>query len=350
MAKNFLRFDDDVPDVNYIVTSLPDYVKENTDILVDAIQFGSPTIRRITPQTGIKTTGMVNVLAVNVPFQNGVGCCKEPSGSAEISARAIVTGMIAKIIDICPDSLLGKWPEYLVRVPADDRKELPFEEYLIAALIAETEEQLEKAIWQGDTTSLDANLAQFDGFLKILAGEADVVAASVTSGASCFATLATVIAAIPAKVLGMRPKIFVAPEFFTQFSLELVEKNLYHFAPDGDLESIIFPGTRIEVLNTPGLEGTDTIVASPLDNMFYGTDVEDAHRRFRIVYDEKCESFRVMFRWNSGVQVAFPDRVVVAELAADPVSPQADAALAAIAAGVSELADADHIYKTDEQA
>ena len=351
MAKGFFRFDDDpVPDVNYIVDTLPEYVKQNTDVLVDAVQFGAPTIRRITPQTGIKTKGVINYLSVDVPFQNGVGCCKEPAGSATLTQREIETGMIAKIIDICPDTLLGKWPEYLVRVPADDRKELPFEEYLIAAIISETEEQLEKAVWQGDKTSLDADLAQFDGFLKILAGEADVVAASVTSGASCFATLATVIAAIPAKVLGMRPKIFVAPEFFTQFSLELVEKNLYHFAPDGDLESIVFPGTRIEVLNTPGLEGTDTIVASPLDNLYYGTDVEDAHRRFRIVYDEKCENFRVMFRWNSGVQVAFPDRVVVAELDSSPVSPQADAALATIAAGVAELADADHVYKTDEQA
>lgn len=315
MAKNYFRFDgDDVPDVNYIVSSLPDYVKENTDILVDAIQFGSPTIRRITPQTGIKTTGLVNVLAVNVPFQEGAGCCKEPAGEAELSAREIVTGMIAKIIDICPDSLLGKWPEYLVRVPADDRKDLPFEEYLIAALIAETEDQMEAAVWQGDTSSLDPNLAQFDGFLKILAGEADVIPATITDPSQVMATIMEVIAAIPTAVLTQRPKIFVPSDFFVKLSMELMVANLYHFAPDGNIESLVFPGTNIEVINTPGLNGTDTIVASPLNNMFYGTDVENAHRRYRVIYDEKCENFRVIFRWNAGVQVAFPDRVVVADI------------------------------------
>ena len=314
----FFKFDgDDVPDVNYIVTSLPDYVKENTEVLVDAIQFGSPTLRRITPQTGIKTTGLVNVLAVDVPFQDGKGCCKEPAGTAELSAREIVTGMIAKIIDICPDALLGKWPEYLVRVPADDRKDLPFEEYLLAALISETEDQMEKALWAGDTSSLDPNLNKFDGFLKILAGEADVNVATITDPTKAMDTIAEVIVAIPTAVLNLRPKIFVPSDFFVKLSLELMQANLYHFEPTGDIQSIVFPGTNIEVINAPGLVGTDTIVASPLDNMFYGTDVEDAHRRFRVIYDEKCESFRVMFRWNAGVQVAFPDRVVVADISGE---------------------------------
>lgn len=338
-----------MPDVNYLVSSLPDYVEQKRDVLVQAVQFGTPTIKRITPQTGIKTSAAINYLSVDVPFQSGVGCCLEPDGSATLSQRVIETGMIAKIIDICPDTLLGKWPEYLVRVPADDREFLPFEEYLLAAIIAETQMQLEVAVWQGDKSSLDPNLAQFDGFLEILSNEGNVVAANVPSGASAFATIATIISNIPNGVMMENPKIFAAPEFFTQLSLELVEKNLYHFAPDGNLESIMFPGTRIEVLNTPGLTGTDTLVCSPLANMFYGTDVEDAERRYKVIYDEKCDSFRIKFRWNSGVQVAFPEKVVVATLAADPVSPAADAALAAIAAGVAELADADHIYKTDEQ-
>lgn len=316
MAKRFRFGDDDPVTLNYIVSSLPDYVKENTDVLVDAIQFGTPTIRRITPQLGIKTTGALNVLTVDVPFQNGKGCCLEPQGEAELTERQIVTGLIAKIIDICPDTLLGKWPEYLVRIPADDRQNLPFEEYLIAALIAETNDQLEKAVWQGDTTSVNPNLNKFNGFLKILAGEAGVVTATITDPTKAMDTIAEIITAAPAKILG-KLKIFVDTAFFTKLGLELMMANLYHFAPDASLESIIFPGTSVEVFNTPGLDGSDTIVASTLDNMFYGTDVEDAERRYRIIYDEKCDSFRVKFRWNSGVQVAFPDRVVVADISGD---------------------------------
>ena len=234
-----------------------------------------------------------------------------------------------------------------MRVPADDRQNLPFEEYLLAAIIAETQDQLETLIWQGD---INNNGDLIDGFLTILAGENDVVTTNINSGVSAFQAVIQMIANIPNKVLGMNPKIFVSPEFFVQLSLELVPMNLFHFAPDGNMESLIFPGTRIEVINTPGLTGTSTLVASPLDNMFYGTDVEDAERRYRVIYDEKCENFRIKLRWNSGVQVAFPDRVVVGTLQGTVVSPDANAELASIAASVAELADADHVYKTDEQA
>lgn len=299
-----------MPNVNYLVSSLPDYVEQRRDVLIDAIQFGTPTIKRITPQTGIKTVGAINLLTVDVPLQDGKGCCLEPSGDAELSQRYITTAMIAKIIDICPDTLLGKWPEYLVRVPADDRQNLPFEEYVLAAIIAETQDQLETLVWQGDTGNSDL----IDGFLTILAAEASVVPVTITAGSTYMNAIAQIIAKIPTKVLGKSPKIFVSPEFFVQLSLELVSANLYHFAPDGNVESIVYPGTRIEVINTPGLTGTDKAVASPLDNMFYGTDVEDAERRFKVIYDEKCDNFRIKFRWNSGVQVAFPDRVVLADL------------------------------------
>lgn len=299
-----------MPNVNYLVSSLPDYVEQRRDVLIDAIQFGTPTIKRITPQTGIKTVGAINLLTVDVPLQDGKGCCLEPSGDAELSQRLITTAMIAKIIDICPDTLLGKWPEYLVRVPADDRQNLPFEEYVLAAIIAETQDQLETLVWQGDTGNSDL----IDGFLTILAAEASVVPVTITASSTYMSAITQIIAKIPTKVLGKSPKIFVAPEFFVQLSLELVSANLYHFAPDGNVESIVYPGTRIEVINTPGLTGTDKAVASPLDNMFYGTDVEDAERRFKVIYDEKCDNFRIKFRWNSGVQVAFPDRVVLADL------------------------------------
>lgn len=310
MKKNF-RFEDETPvTVNYIVDALPDYVKQNTDVLVQNIQFGTPTIERVTIQTGIKTSAAVNILAVDVPLQDGKGCCIQPDGTATLSQRLIETGMIAKVIEVCPDTLLGKWPEYLVRVPADDRDNLPFEEYLLGAIIAETQEQLEEAVWQSDSS----NGGLFDGFLTILAGENGKVTADVSAATSYFDAIKAIILAIPAATLRKRPKIFLGTEAFMALSLELVEKNLYHFAPDADLDSIVFPGTVVEIYNTPGLAGTGAAVCSYLGNMFYGTDVADAERRFRVVYDPKCDNFLIKFRWNSGVQVAFPDEVVVADL------------------------------------
>ena len=296
---------------NFVVSSLPDYIKENRDLLVADLVLGSSTLERISIQTGVKHTAPIHILDFSGNLQ-AMGC--NPTAQDEtltFTDRNIEAVEMGFNIPICEDNLLGKWGEYAVRVTASD-EDLAFAEYVVDALIAAAHNDLEKLIWQGDTNNSDL----IDGFLTILAAEASVVPVTITASSTYMSAIAQIIAKIPTKVLGKSPKIFVSPEFFVQLSLELVAANLFHFAPDGNVESIIYPGTRIEVINTPGLTGTDKAVASPLDNMFYGTDVEDAERRFKVIYDEKCDNFRIKFRWNSGVQVAFPDRVVLADLSA----------------------------------
>ena len=61
-------------DPNFIVSSLPSYVKENQDFLIKEVVFGTPTIARITPQTGIKTSAYVNYLSAAPVLQDGKGC------------------------------------------------------------------------------------------------------------------------------------------------------------------------------------------------------------------------------------------------------------------------------------
>ena len=300
---------------NYVVSSLPNYVKNNNEVIAKQLAFGAPTIKRITPQLGVKHSAYINLFTTDVPFQSGSACGFTSSGTATFTQRTIVTAMLKKEIEICPDNLLGKWGEYEVRVPADQRDYLPFEAYVVASMIDQTNAQLDKAIWRGDATNGTGDLAFFDGFLTILAGEQTAVTKSIAAGWTAWGAMKEIIGVIPAVVMEKGAKVFVSPEFFTQLSLELVEKNLYHFEPTGDLDSIIFPGTNIEVYKTAGLASTKKIVVSYAENMFYGTDTEDAERRVKVVYDEKADTFAVKFHWNSGVQVAFPDHCVLATLA-----------------------------------
>ena len=79
--------------------------------------------------------------------------------------------------------LLGTWAEHDVRVAAG-QKTLPFEEDFIAGVTDKVKEALEVALWQGDTTSLTPNLKYFDGMLKILANDADVIHVTIAAGSS----------------------------------------------------------------------------------------------------------------------------------------------------------------------
>mgnify|MGYP006872977101 CR=1 FL=1 len=303
---------------NYIVENLPDYVKNNEDLLVKDVVFGASTVKRLVPQTGIKTSAHLNYLDVNVAFQNGNGCGFNPVGTAELSERDIVTGLIKVDMEICPDKLLGKYPEYLVRIPETERASLPFEEWLIRAIIADIQKKLEVAVWQGNTESEDGNLNRFDGFIKILAGEDAVITEDIDYGTDAYEAIKAVILKLPGYVYDKGDvEVHVSPELYRSFIFDMVEKNYYHYSgPENEAPAeFVFPGTRVKVVLTPGLAGTYKIVAGRASNFYYGTDAENNEEKVKVVYDEKEETFFVKARWNSGVQVAFPDEVVVGTIA-----------------------------------
>lgn len=319
-------------EVSYLVSTLPDYVKENTELISKQLAFGTPTVKRVTPQTGVKTTAAVNFMSLDVPIQDGKGCATGYSGAATLSQRVITTAILEKKIKICPDTLLGKWPEYLVKVPADKRESLPFEAFLVAELIADANDQLEVLVWQGKTTT-HSGTDLIDGYLTLVGAEQTHHAVTIDAGTAAFAAIKKVILAAPAKLVSKGFKVFVAPEIFNQLTLELVEKNFYHFNPGAPVDSIIFPGTSVEVINTPGLANSGKIFGSVLKNMFYGTDEEGAERRVKIGYNDENGYFYANMRWNSGVQVAFPDWCVIGSYTSI-VSPDTESAIAGIKAAL----------------
>lgn len=315
MVQNFAISEN--PD--FIVSSLPEYVEQNRELLVKDVVFGASTISRINIQTGIKTKAALNYLNADPVLQNGNGCKFTPENSLELTQREIETALIKVNEEICPDTLLGRWAEYLVRIPEPQRAELPFEAYVIRILRDAIREKVETLIWQGDKTSSDADHKWINGFIKLASTDTNTIKANIAAGTSAYDAIKAVIAKVPAAALRTRRvKAFVSPELFQAFLLELVEKNFYHYAAAENgaaPESIYFPGTAVEVVSTNGLAGTNYIFASPSDNLYYGTDVEGAAEQFKIVYDEVEETFLVKVRWNSGVQYGFSDIVVLGTIA-----------------------------------
>ena len=306
---------------NFIVSSLPDYVQENRDVLIDQVVLRGPTIRRMAKQTGIKKSAYLNYLDVRPVLQPGAGCGFTPQGEIELTDREINVAVIKINMDVCPDKLRGTFAEYLIRTRAGEQP-LPYEQEITDAITAFIAEALEKAIWQGDTTSQDANLANFDGILKIAAGEADVVNVNVAAGSTMRAAIAALLAAIPAAARKRGAVIHVAPELFEAWMQELVNANLYNYSgpQDADPDEWVIPGSNVRVIRTEGLAGTLKLVATYDRNLYYGTDMENDAEVFDIKYDDTDEVFHIKVRWASGVQIAFPDRVAVATLAESPAA------------------------------
>lgn len=358
---------------NFIVSSLPDYVQQNRDLVIREIVLGARTISRMRKQTGIKGSAALNYLDIKPTIQAGGGCAYNPAGTAELSQRVIETAMFKVNMDICPETLRGKWAEFTLNSNATEGG-LPFEAVITREIRESIDEQLEVIVWQSDTTQGGL----IDGLLTIAEDEADVIDVAISAGASAYQGLLAVYNAIPEKTLKKGVKINVAPAIFRAFTQELVALNLYHVSvPDEELEEIFLPGTGVKVVKTEGLTGSLKVLATYDNNLYYGCDLENDREVVKVVYDEKTEGYAIIVKWNSGVQIAFPDEVVLGTFATTPAAPANPVSLAAIASNTATiadkieanglllqgietdlssidtntgiLADTDHVYKTQEQ-
>lgn len=301
-------------DQNFIVTSLPAYVEQNRDQLIRVVVLGGNTIRHMVPQTGIKTKAAINYIDVDPEFQDGAGCGFTPQeGGIELTQREIATGLIKVNMTVCPDKLLGKYAEYLVKIGATE-DELPFEQYIIDGIVEAINAKMEKAVWQGDKTSQDADLNRFDGLLKLAAGETATVTVTFAQADTVYDKIEKMILALPAETLERGPvSVFIPTEDFRAFMLEMVKKNYFHYdgAHNEAPTEFVFPGTNVTVVMTTGLRGTGKMYATYDRNLYYGCDLENNKEEVKIWFSDDDDIFKIKVKWNAGVQTAFPDMVVV---------------------------------------
>lgn len=296
-------------------TSLSAYLKQEYAPLVRDLALEGGTVNRVRWQTDVKGSAAINILQTNPVFQAG-DCAWDPSGDATFTQRVINTELLKVNMEFCDKQLIPYWTQYEVNISAEENP-MPFEEYILRDVINKVQAQREELIWQGDST----NAGEPDGLLKILAADSAVIDVAVAQGTTVYNAIKAMVMAIPAAIIRKDVKINVSPEVYRLFIQAMVEKNYYHYAgPDAEFPlEFVFPGTRVKVVETPGLAGTLNMVACTDDNIVYGTDLaSDNLDIIKVGYDEKTSAHWLRIDFNFGVQVAFPDFVVLGTFAAAP--------------------------------
>ena len=304
---------------NFVVSSLPAYVQDNKDLIIKNFALvGTASRQRFGIQTGIKTSAYLNYLELNPTLQDGKGCGFTALGSATLTQRTITTAIIKVNMDICPDSLLGKYAEYLVRIGANSN-ELPFEQYIVDGVTTEINKKIEKLIWQGDTSkSTDTDLKWINGILKQLASDSDKVAVSIAANTAIYDAIKAVYLAIPEETLERGAEIYVSPANYRDFLMAMVEKKYFNYSgpQDSAPEEFVFPGTDVKVVKTPGLAGVnDRIVASFPENFVYGCDAEGDLEDVKVWFSDDDDLFKLKVKWNSGIAYRFPNQVTLGTIA-----------------------------------
>ena len=303
----------------YTVSGITNYVEVNKDVLIKRLVLGlaaGDTIPNLKKQLGIKTKERLNYLDVDPVIQDGSSCGFSASGSTVFSEREIETAQLKAQDQYCDKDLLGKFAEYAVKIAADkNASDMPFEEEIVNEVLEGINEKMEKLVWQGDKSGSDL----IDGFLTQAEGadSASTITVTGSSATTMYARVQAVIMALPEDILE-KATVFMSPANFRKLVFELVEKNLYHFAPGADIEDkdIVFPGTEVRIHKTHGLKGSDKIYASAYANMVYGSDLENDQEKVRFWYDDNSELFKYSIHWNAGVKTLYPDMVVVGDFSA----------------------------------
>ena len=274
-----------------VMTSLTAYVEQRRLPLIKEAVLKAKSASLFNLQTDIKTSAALNLLSTAIQFGDGLACGWDEAGTQTLSQRILATGNIKINMAYCDKEMLKYWTQYQVRVAAG-QKTLPFEEDFVNAVVENVKAAIETAIWQGDSAA--------DG----------VVDVQIT-GASAYDDIMAVYNAIPEKVLD-GASILVGSDTFRKFIQELVAKNYYHYSGENLNGEIMLPGSQVKVIAVNGLNGTDKIVAGQLDkNFFYGCDMMNDEEKFELWYSQDFREFRLAIEFNAGVQVAFPDEVVL---------------------------------------
>lgn len=308
------------------VSALADYTEQNEALLVTSSVLGAKTASLIKSagnvMVGVKSSETINIMDTDAVFQAGGSCGFNASGSTSFTQRTVTVGKIKVNEALCPKDLEGKYLQKAL--PTGSMYDaIPFEQEFTDKKAKRIASQLEIALWQGDTTSVNVNLNKFDGLVKLVGAASGVVDANTStfiSGAPLSSiTEANVVSifdgvyrAIPAQIVAEDDvTIFCGMDVFRTYTIALKNANMFHYTVDVKADNeFILPGTTIKVVAVQGLNGTNKIYAMRLSNLFLGTDLLNEEEKFEIFYAKEADQVRFVSEFKMGVNIAFPDEVV----------------------------------------
>lgn len=294
---------------NPIVTSLPSYVEQHkTDLIAKSVLTGR-TVEYVNLLTEVVGPTSLNLVDTDVVLQDGSDCGFNDAGTTTLSQRVLTPAILKVNTTFCPKNLLKTYAQYEVKIGAG-RETLPFEEKFTQGIVDGVKADIEKLIWQGNST----NTAEFDGYLTILDAATDKITATATGASK---KIEAAVLALPAEIIEKDDTvIFVGEDTYRQWILDLVASNLYHYDAQYGNAVYPYPGTNIRVISVNGLNGTGKVVGGRLSNFYYGVDMANDDETWDLWFSKDDQIFKLAINFAAGAQIAYPDQVVVVSDAA----------------------------------
>ena len=315
---------------DYDVSELGDYVNEqSTEIIEDLINEGNLKSKmRIMPN--VKGKELIKLINSNPSLQAANACGWTPEGGMILTDTTIETVRVKIQEEYCNENLNETWAEVMNAVGANAQDETPpsFADGMLLYYQMRAQEMDEDLIMNGDTDSLDGNLAHYDGFVKLWDADSDLNVASSTEnsidGTNAFDIMTGFVAAIPTIVKRHKDKVkseIICGFETAQFVLDQIYADKDYASSievtrgNGEL-SFILPTTNVTIRSIVQLDGTEKVYGVCYAYMFYATDLENDKDGFTWKYSDYEEKLRFGVKWRCGIQYVFPEYFTRLELAA----------------------------------
>lgn len=303
------------------VTALPAYVNEESDDIWADLIYGSGLTSRVNTMTEVKGSETIKLLNVDFDLQSAASCGLVDDGTITFDGTNLTTVRVGVQFSMCNEDLNGTWAQMLNAIGAQRQdEEMPIESVITAYVIKKARKKNQDLMLLGNTASGDANLAFYDGFVKLFMNSTTINVATRTgatfSSSNAFQNFLAVYNAIPSELFDNEiPVEIITGRNEIRFLIEQVYNDKDF---DGNLEVtdeggeliVRLPTTEMTIRSYPQLNGLNQAFAVPYQFMFWGTDAEADLDGFFIKYLEDSEVLRYGMKWRSGVQWVYEDYFV----------------------------------------
>ncbi len=307
--------------MGFTVSSLTDYVNEQSKELLTAIHFEGATAEMAYAHPGIKSAEAIQLLASSPVPQDASACSFNASGDTTFT-QAILTVAGVKWEDIlCLKTLESKWTQLLLKA-GSKYTEADIPAMIMSDIIEVINEQLETADWQGDTGSGSAYLNRYNGLRKIIKAATGTTTATASTWnlSNARVIMKNIISSIPTRLKGNpKVKVICGYDVAETYRQALMDANLFHVAAGSkDQQGIYVEGSVHELVPVHGLDGLATSTGDnpfifaliPERHLHYGFDLLNEEEKALMGMDQYQKNAWYSFELKRGWQIIYPNEIV----------------------------------------
>ena len=307
--------------MGFTVSSLTNYVNEQSKELLTAIHFEGATAEMAYAHPGIKSAEAIQLLASSPVPQDASACSFNASGDTTFT-QAILTVAGVKWEDIlCLKTLESKWTQLLLKA-GSKYTEADIPAMIMSDIVEVINEQLETADWQGDTSSGSAYLKRYNGLRKLIkaASGTTTATASTWNLTNARAIMKNIISSIPTRLKGNpKVKVICGYDVAETYRQALMDANLFHVAAGSkDQQGIYVEGSVHELMPVHGLDGLATSTGDnpfifaliPDRHLHYGFDLLNEEEKAEMGMDQYKKNVWYSFELKRGWQIVYPNEIV----------------------------------------